>query len=43
MPVGVVEVTRERTRFIHFTNRRKLAAVATAGFAAGWWMGRRGR
>ncbi|HWR37087.1 MAG TPA: spore germination protein GerW family protein [Clostridia bacterium] len=41
IPLGVLEVTKERTRFIHFTSLRNLAAVAMAGIIFGWWMGRR--
>jgi len=41
MPLGVVEVTPTRTRFIRFGEGRRLAAAVTIGLAAGIWFGRR--
>jgi len=41
MPLGVVEVTPTRTRFIRFGEGRRLAAAAAIGLAAGIWFGRR--
>ncbi len=41
MPLGVVEVTPTRTRFIRFGEGRRLAAAAAIGLVAGIWFGRR--
>ncbi len=41
MPLGVVEITPTRTRFIRFGEGRRLAAAAAIGLAAGIWFGRR--
>jgi len=41
MPLGVVEVTPMRTRFIRFGEGRRLAAAAAIGVLAGIWLGRR--
>ena len=41
VPVGVVEVTPERTRFVAFGNRKKLLAPAAAGVLIGMML--RGR
>ena len=41
MPLGVVEVTPTRTRFIRFGEGRRLAAAVAIGLAAGIWFGRR--
>jgi uncharacterized spore protein YtfJ len=41
MPLGVVEITPVRTRFIRFGEGRRLAAAAAIGLAAGIWFGRR--
>lgn len=44
VPAGVVEITREQTRFLRFTDWRPLAAAAIGGFALGValsrWAGR---
>ena len=41
MPLGVVEITPTRTRFIRFGEGRRLAAAAAIGLGAGIWFGRR--
>ncbi len=41
MPLGVVEVTPTRTRFIRFGEGRRLAAAVGIGLLAGIWFGRR--
>jgi uncharacterized spore protein YtfJ len=47
VPAGVVEITREQTRFLRFHDWRPLAVAATIGFSAGVvlakWAGRPGR
>jgi uncharacterized spore protein YtfJ len=40
-PLGVIEVTRDRTRFIGIGSRRRLAAALAAGFALGLAVSRR--
>jgi uncharacterized spore protein YtfJ len=40
-PVGVVEVSAAGTRFIPVHSRKRMAAVAFAGFIAGWIWSRR--
>jgi uncharacterized spore protein YtfJ len=40
MPLGVVEITPTRTRFIRFGEGRRLAAAVAIGLAAGIWFGR---
>jgi uncharacterized spore protein YtfJ len=35
VPAGVVEITREQTRFLRFDDRRRLAAAAAIGFGLG--------
>ena len=42
-PVGVLEVTRESTRFIAIGSRRGMALALAAGFALGLGVGRRRR
>ena len=39
VPVGVIEVSSQRTRFIPITDRRKLAGVLVAGVGLGMWLG----
>ncbi len=41
VPVGVIEVSSQQTRFIPITDRRKLAGVLLAGVGLGMWLGRR--
>jgi uncharacterized spore protein YtfJ len=41
IPVGVVEVTAERTRYISFFSPGKMAAAAALGLFFGMWIGRR--
>jgi uncharacterized spore protein YtfJ len=40
IPVGVVEVTKDSTRFISFRLTRKLVGAVTAGLALGYVFGR---
>ena len=44
VPAGVIEITREQTRFLRFDDWRPLAAAAVVGFALGVvlskWAGR---
>jgi len=40
-PMGVVEITPEKTRFISFPERKKLAAAIAAGFLIGYWFAKR--
>jgi len=39
VPVGVIEVSNQQTRFVPITDRRKLTGVLLAGFAFGMWLG----
>src|SRR5215469_8902830 len=39
VPVGVIEVSNQQTRFIPITDRRKLASVLLAGIGFGMWLG----
>ncbi len=41
IPIGVVEVTAQGTRYIPFVSPGKLAVVAVAGLVFGMWIGRR--
>jgi len=43
IPVGVVEVTPERTRFIRFGGTKRLAGALAFGVLLGMWIGRRRR
>lgn len=40
-PVGVIEVSETGTRFVPVHSQKRLAAVALAGFIAGWLWSRR--
>lgn len=39
-PSGVVEITKDETRFISFGDKKKLAAVAGVSFVFGYLLGR---
>ena len=39
VPVGVIEVSSQQTRFVPITDRRKLAGVLLAGVGLGMWLG----
>jgi uncharacterized spore protein YtfJ len=41
IPVGVIEVSKQQTRFVPITDRKKLAGVLLAGIGLGMWLGRR--
>lgn len=41
LPVGVVEITESRTRFIAFGEKKKLAGALLLGVALGIWLGRK--
>ena len=43
IPVGVVEVSAQQTRFVPITDRRKLAGAAVMGIGLGLWLGWRRR
>src|ERR1700727_888754 len=43
IPVGVIEVSGQPTRFVPITNRRKLAAAVLVGVGFGMWLGWRRR
>jgi len=38
VPVGVIEVSSQQTRFIPITDRRKLAGALLAGLGLGMWL-----
>ena len=39
VPVGVIEVSSQQTRFVPVTDRRKLAGALLAGIGFGMWLG----
>jgi uncharacterized spore protein YtfJ len=39
VPVGVIEVSNQPTRFVPITDRRKLTAALLAGIGFGMWLG----
>jgi uncharacterized spore protein YtfJ len=41
IPVGVVEITEQQTRFIAFGEKKKLAGALLLGVAMGIWLGRK--
>jgi uncharacterized spore protein YtfJ len=41
IPVGVIEVSQQPTRFVPITDRKKMAGVLLAGIGLGMWLGRR--
>jgi uncharacterized spore protein YtfJ len=41
VPVGVVEITADATRFIPIHNRKRMAGLALVGFIAGYFWSRR--
>jgi uncharacterized spore protein YtfJ len=43
IPVGVIEVSDQATRFVAITSRKKLAAAVLAGTVLGIWLGWRRR
>lgn len=43
IPVGVVEVSDQPTRFVPITDRRKLAGAVVMGIGLGMWLGWRRR
>jgi uncharacterized spore protein YtfJ len=43
VPVGVIEVSNHRTRFVAITDRRKLSGALLVGIAFGMWLGWRRR
>jgi len=43
IPVGVVEVSDQQTRFVPITDRRKLAGAVVMGIGLGMWLGWRRR
>jgi uncharacterized spore protein YtfJ len=43
IPVGVVEISDQQTRFVPITDRRKLAGAVVMGIGLGLWLGWRRR
>ena len=43
IPVGVVEVSEQQTRFVPISDRKKLTAAAFGGIVLGMWLGWRRR
>src|SRR6266446_3955450 len=44
IPVGVIEISDQQTRFVPITDRKKLTGAVLAGIGLGMWLGwRRGR
>jgi Sporulation protein YtfJ (Spore_YtfJ) len=43
VPVGVIELSNQQTRFIPITDRKKLAGAVLAGIGFGMWLGWRRR
>ena len=43
VPVGVVEISPQSTRFIRFSETRRLAGALVFGILLGMWIGRRRR
>lgn len=43
MPVGVIEISDQQTRFVPITDRKKLAGAVLAGIGLGMWLGRQRR
>src|ERR1700726_1455761 len=39
VPVGVIEVSEQQTRFVPTTDRKKLTGAVMAGIVVGMWMG----
>ncbi|HZR56735.1 MAG TPA: spore germination protein GerW family protein [Terriglobales bacterium] len=40
VPVGVIEMSNERTRFVPISDRKKLISVLLIGISFGMWLGR---
>ena len=43
VPVGVVEISDQQTRFIPITDRKRMAGAVLAGIGLGMWLGWRRR
>jgi uncharacterized spore protein YtfJ len=43
IPVGVIEISDQQTKFVPITDRKKLAGAALAGIGFGMWLGWRKR
>jgi uncharacterized spore protein YtfJ len=43
VPLGVVEISSQPTRFVPITDRKKLTAAVLAGIGLGMWLARRRR
>jgi uncharacterized spore protein YtfJ len=43
IPVGVIEISDQQTRFVPITDRKKLSAAVLAGIVLGMWLGWRRR
>jgi uncharacterized spore protein YtfJ len=42
VPVGVIEISEQMTRFVPISSRRKMAGAVMAGVVMGMWLGWRG-
>ena len=43
IPVGVIEISDQQTRFVPITDRKKLIGAILAGIGLGMWLGWRRR
>ena len=43
IPVGVIEISEQQTRFVPITDRKKLTGAVLAGLGLGMWLGWRRR
>ncbi len=43
VPVGVVEISDQQTRFVPITDRKRMAGAVVAGIGLGMWLGWRRR
>ena len=43
VPVGVVEISDQQTRFVPITDRKRMAGAVLAGISLGMWLGWRRR
>ncbi len=39
VPVGIIEISDQQTRFVPITDRKKLAAATLVGIGLGMWLG----
>jgi uncharacterized spore protein YtfJ len=43
IPIGVIEISEQQTRFVPITDRKKLTGAVLAGLGLGMWLGWRRR